>query len=463
MQKWHPQYHGSSSRHRGYPGRGRTHAQQPSARDQIRELPEYQSFESVLLDVGVSEAVIHQGSKQITGAFPEKAKANLRKAEGFFGFLFEDPKIRQPADELYPAVVPLIADAIQEGGDVHYGFWALSQGLRDCANPLAVCKSLSSLMDYRQAMTLATCLWSQEKSTPETVRDALEVLSDPLAHELIEHYWTKKPLWESFLLFTAKYPEDTRVRLAYEAGIRQGVHAPPAAYARKLMDVGEQISLSIHYGVGIIAVGPAEEGHEGIEKRIGVPDGMRRRIVPGSIIQPAEDSPYELVLPSVSASNLGGERPPLSFHGDPLYLIARHMLDQGFPDFTLRYQGDARYLSETIPLSQANLAEPSAVPQESILREVSTPVDLPKMGYLRVRGDTLSAMYLLSADDERKHISEGDAFCKFRWDATQSLLRLGWTRFKHVIDADPQAVYRHIRGLGDPWERVQVLIEPGRK
>jgi hypothetical protein len=145
-------------------------------------------------------------------------------------------------------------------------------------------------------------------------------------------------------------------------------------------------------------------------------------------------------------------------------IIAWHLFDQGFDDCVVRVQGVDEFMTEDIMLSRMSGLSAASMPkQESIARVVQVPSDLPKMGYLRVRGNSLSAMYLLSVDDERKHISEGDAFCKFRWDASKSLLRLGWTRFKHVIDADPQAVYSHIKSLGGPWERVQVLIEAGRQ
>ena len=438
------------------------------ARTAYTKLPEYNAFERTLMTVGIPEEVIYQGSKQMTGFTESVARRNFAVAGEFFSHLFAEPRISGSSEDLYTALVPLVGPPISHGGDLQEGLWAFSQAVRDSDDPLRLCKSLSQIKELslvKSGMTHVTSVWSEVHADPDTARKGLEVLSLPATQAILDDYLTKGLLWESFLKAAALHPEDVSARLNYDQAIAEGNFDPPAEVAEKLMDSGDMVNISILPTTGFVVGGPSSKGHEFIEKEAGLTGefaGVRKRIIPATLIQPDANSPYELILPPMEPGHLGDEKLPLTFHFGPLKLVAAHMKDQGFPDFVVRVQGLDEFVTSDIALSQARLPDNAVESERSIARDVDSPDDLFRHGYLRVRKGELANLALLSVDAEKKHISQGDSFCPYRWDREGRILQLGWSRTKHVIDADPGQVYSHVKSRGGQWDDIRVFVDQSR-
>ena len=438
------------------------------ARTAYTKLPEYDAFEKTLMTVGIPEEVIYQGSKQIGSSTESVARRNFAVAGEFFSHLFAEPRISGSSEDLYTALVPLVGPPISHGGDLQEGLWAFSQAVRDSTDPLGLCTTLSQIKELnlvKIGMTYVTSVWSEVHADPDTARQGLEVLSMPAAQAILDDYLTKGLLWESFLKAAALHPEDVSARLNYDQAIAEGRFDTPVKAAEKLMAAGEMVNVSILPTTGLVGVGPSSKGHKLIEEEAGLAGdlaGVRKRIIPATIIQPDAESPYELILPPMEPGHLGDEKLPLTFHFEPLRLVAAHMHDQGFPDFVVRVQGLDEFVTSDIPLSKAFLPANAVESAESIARDVESPDDLFRHGYLRVREGGLANLALLSVDAEKKHISQGDAFCPYRWDSEGRTLQLGWSRTKHVIDADPGQVYSHVKSRGGQWDDIRVFVDQSR-
>jgi len=427
----------------------------------INQIPGYEQLEKTLAQAGVPQGKVLDAVKGFRGPTDANTGRNLGKADRFFSDLFAPPSIKPPA-EIFTTVAPLIGRSITWGGDLDHGLWCFSQALRDFAQPHAALEGLSRIVESSNALQILASGWEMGHAVPEQAQHCLEVLSSQQAAELLNHYYQDPVVWETFLRFSACYPQDAQAKLAYERRIhdRRDRDCPqPADYARRLMRRGEMLSLSIHYGVGVIGVGPSSEAHEGMEKRIGLPDDVRRRIVPATMLQPEEGRPYELILPVLSTEALGGEKPPLPILTDPMKLVTWHLFDQGFDDCIVRIQGAEKFMAEDIMLSQVSGLPIASMPrEESVVRVVRAPSDLPKMGYLRLRGGELAALYLLSEDADRKHIGEYDTYCAFQWDKRRQDLELAWVEKKHVVEADPAAILRHVSSRGGDWRNVHAHV-----
>lgn len=424
---------------------------------------EYAAYSSVLSSVGVSPNLVVGAAQRFKGPAESCTRRNLVKATAFFNQLFAEPRIREPADDVFGVVNPLVAQSVRYGGDLSRGLWTFAEAVRDSDDPLALCNRIGGMVDSGDGLLNLTDVWTRDGVSPETGRRCLEGLCTQPAQDLLGHFVHEPMVWEAFLRFAAKYPQDLEAKLNYDAAVAVNKIISPGDEVKKLMDHGEMISLSMHYGVGIIGVGPSSEAHEGIERRIGLQgeyDGVRLRIVPATMVQMADGQPYELIIPPVRSDELGGERPPLAAAVNPLTLIAWHMFDQGFDDCVVRVQGDPNFEDNDVMLSKASGMRLTSMPTagERII-SISSPDDLPKMGYLRVRNRELAALVLLSGSSETKHIADMDDFCVFKWDSKDRKLDLEWMRFKHIKDADPEAVLRHIRGLGGKWDEIDVELK----
>lgn len=424
---------------------------------------EYAAWTSALLEAGVKPALLGNVAQTFRGPNDDCTRRNLGKAAAFFSQLFAEPRIREPPGEVFSVVCPLVGQSVRYGGDLSRGLWTFAEAVRDSEHPLDLCKGVSKMVDSGDGLLNLTDVWTKEGVSPETGRRCLEGLCTPAAQGLLGHFVHEPMVWETLLRFSAKYPQDLEAKLNYDAAVAANHSMSPGEKAKKLMGHGEMISLSLHYGVGIIGVGQSSETHEGIERRIGLDgdyDGVRLRIVPATMVQMADDTPYELIIPPISSDELGGEKPPLAAAVDPLRLLAWHMFDQGFDDCIVRVQGDPKFEETDFMLSQASGMRMRSMPQkgEQII-SVSSPDDLPKMGYLRVRNRELAALVLLSGSSGTKHIADTDEFCVFKWDSKARKLGLEWMRFKHIKDANPDAVLRHIRSLGGEWDKIKVGLK----
>ncbi|MFH1789061.1 MAG: hypothetical protein ABH834_06750 [Candidatus Altiarchaeota archaeon] len=438
------------------------------ARTAYTQLPEYRLLEEVLTTAGVPEHVAYQGSKRIASNNTEVAKRNFTVAAEFFSHLFAEPAIREDPNALFSAVMPLVAEPISNGGDVRNGLWAFSQAVRDSEDPRGLCAGLSQIKELnlvKTGMTHVTSVWSDVHVDPDTARQSLEVLSRPETRAILDRYLTKGPLWESFLKAAALHPNDVLVRLEYDRAIAEGRLDNPVKAAEKLMQAGDMVNVSILPTTGLVGVGPSSKGHKLIEEEAGLAGDfaeVRDRIIPATLIQPDAESAYELILPPMKVGYLGDERLPLTFHFNPLMLVAAHMGELGFPDFVVRVQGFDEFMTRDVSLSQASLPGEAVESEESFARKIDSPDELMRHGYLRVRQGDLANLALLSVDAEKKHISQGDTFCPYRWDSQGRTLQLGWSRTKHVIDADPKAVYEHVKSRRGPWDDIKVFIDMNR-
>ncbi|MFH1789063.1 MAG: hypothetical protein ABH834_06760 [Candidatus Altiarchaeota archaeon] len=435
------------------------------AQKPVKESDEYTGFRSLLESAGVEAKLVDSAFQDFRGPSDSCTTRNLGKACAFFGHLFAEPRIREPSGDVFTAVYPLVAESVRYGRDLSSGLWTFGEAVRDSEDPLGLCRNLSGIVDSGDLLLQISDVWSGDDVPPERARRCLEGLCSRRGQALLGHFVHEPMVRETFLRFSAKYPQDLEAKLNYDATVADNHNMPPADKAKRLMSHGDMISLSVHYGVGIVGVGPSSETHEGIERRIGLEgeyDGVRKRIVPATMVQMSDDAPYELILPQVSREILGGEMPPLGAGVDPMRLVAWHMFDQGFSDCIVRVQGDARFEDKDVLLSEASRVKLKFMPgREERIVAVRSPDDLPKMGYLRVRDKKLAALVLLSADSERKHIADDDEFCVFKWDKGDRELTLEWMRFKHVKDANPNAVLGHIRSLGRDWSRIKIGVKGG--